>query len=105
MIPFLDKYVTILEQSRNIKDILTLNWLKENVQILIDEINYYLEKSAEWKGYQIMKIDRIEDLVNKGNNFYSFMVFNIEDETEWQWYVEVNYKNNEIHIDEMIPCA
>ena len=95
----------LLEQSRNIKDILTLNWLKENVQILIDEINYYLEKSAEWKGYQIMKIDRIEDLVNKGNNFYSFMVFNIEDETEWQWYVEVNYKNNEIHIDEMIPCA
>lgn len=95
----------LLEQSRNIKDILTLNWLKEKEQILIDEINDYLEKCADWKDYQMMKIDRIEDLVNKGNNFYSFMIFNIEDETEWQWYVEASYKNNEIHIDEIMPCA
>lgn len=95
----------LLEQSRNIKDILTLNWLKEKEQILIDEINDYLEKCADWKDYQMMNIDRIEDLVNKGNNFYSFMIFNIEDETEWQWYVEASYKNNEIHIDEIMPCA
>ena len=95
----------LLEQSRNIKDILTLSWLKENEQILIDEINDYLEKCVDWKDYQMMKIDRIEDLVNKGNNFYSFMIFNIEDEIEWQWYVEVSYKNNEIHIDKIIPCA
>lgn len=95
----------LLEQSRNIKDILTLNWLKENEQILIDEINDYLENCVDWKDYQMMKIDRIEDLVNKGNNFYSFMIFNIEDETEWQWYVEVSYKNNEMHIDKIMPCA
>ena len=97
--------MTFLQFKRNVKDILTLNWIKENEPILIDKINDYLEESVDWKGYQMMKIDRIEDLVNKGNNFYSFMIFNIEDETEWQWYVEVNYKNNEIHIDEIIPCA
>ncbi len=94
----------LLEISRNIKDILTLNWLNENEQIVIDEINDYLEKSDNWKGYQMMTIDRIEDLVNKGNNFYSFTLFNIEDEKEWQWYVEVNYKNNELQIDNIIPC-
>lgn len=84
---------------------MTLNWLKENVQILIEEINDYLSKHETWKGYQMLNISKIEDLVNKGNNFYSFMLFSNEDEKEWQWYVEVNYKNNEIHIDEMIPCA
>lgn len=94
----------LLEISRNIKDILTLNWLNENEQIVIDEINDYLEKSDNWKGYQMMTIDTIEDLVNKGNNFYSFTLFNIEDEKEWQWYVEVNYKNNELQIDNIIPC-
>lgn len=94
----------LLEQSRNIKDILTLNWLKENAQILIDEINDYLSKKDTWKGYQMLNISKIEDLVNKGNNFYSFMVFSNEDEEEWQWYVEVNYKDNELQIDRIMPC-
>ena len=94
----------LLEQSRNIKDILTLNWLKENVQILIEEINDYLSKHETWKGYQMLNISKIEDLVNKGNNFYSFMVFSNEDEEEWQWYVEVNYKDNELQIDRIMPC-
>ena len=94
----------LLEQSRNTNDILTLNWLKENVQILIEEINDYLSKHETWKGYQMLNISKIEDLVNKGNNFYSFMLFSNEDEKEWQWYVEVGFKNDEIHIDEVIPC-
>lgn len=94
----------LLEQSRNTNDILTLNWLKENVQILIEEINDYLSKHETWKSYQMLNISKIEDLVNKGNNFYSFMLFSNEDEKEWQWYVEVGFKNDEIHIDEVIPC-
>ncbi len=94
----------LLEQSRNTNDILTLNWLKENVQILIEEINDYLSKHETWKGYQMLNISKIEDLVNKGNNFYSFMLFSNEDEEEWQWYVEVNYKDNELQIDRIMPC-
>ena len=97
----------LLENSKKTKDILTLNWLKDNIQIVIDEINSYFEKSTDWKDYQIVKIDRIEDLIIEGNNFYSFMIFEIEDETknERQWYVKVNYKNDEMNIDEVIPCA
>ena len=70
-------------------------------------INSYFEKSTDWKDYQIVKIDRIEDLIIEGNNFYSFMIFEIEDEpeNERQWYVKVNYKNDEMNIDEIIPCV
>ena len=32
------------------------------------------------------------------------MLFSNEDEEEWQWYVEVNYKDNELHIDRIMPC-
>ena len=97
----------LLKDSKKTKDILTLNWLKDNIQIVIDEINSYFEKSTDWKDYQIVKIDRIEDLIIEGNNFYSFMIFEIEDEpeNERQWYVKVNYKNDEMNIDEIIPCV
>ena len=97
----------LLKDSKKAKDILTLNWLKDNIQIVIYEINSYFEKSTDWKDYQIVKIDRIEDLIIEGNNFYSFMIFEIEDEpdNERQWYVKVNYKNDEMHIDEIIPCV
>lgn len=95
----------LLEQSRNVKDILTLNWLNENVQVLIDKINEFVLKSNDWNGYQMMDIERIEDLVSKGNGFYSFMIFNIEDGIEKQWYVEVKYKNSELQIDDIMICA
>lgn len=95
----------LLEQSRNVKDILTLKWLNENVQILIDKINAYAEESKDSKGYQMEDIERIEDLVNKGNNFYSFIIFSIEDGFETQWYVEVNYKNGELYIDDFMISA
>lgn len=95
----------LLEHSRNVKDILTLNWLNENVQVLIDKINEFVLESNDWNGYQMMDIERIEDLVSKGNGFYSFMIFNIEDGIEKQWYVEANYKNSELQIDDIIICA
>lgn len=95
----------LLEQSNIVKDILTLNWLNENIQILIDKINDYVAESEDSNGYQMVDIERIEDLVNKGNDFYSFMIFNIEDGIEMQWYVEVNYKNNELQIDNFMICA
>lgn len=95
----------LLEQSNLVKDILTLNWLNENIQILIDKINDYVAESEDSNGYQMIDIERIEDLVNKGNDFYSFMIFNIEDGVEMQWYVEVNYKNNELQIDNFMICV
>ena len=80
---------------------LTLNWLNENIQILIDKINDYATEAVGSNGYQIIDIERIEDLVNKGNDFYSFMIFDIEDGIEKQWYVEANYKNGELSIDDI----
>ena len=73
--------------------------------MLIDKINEFVQESNDWNGYQMMDIERIEDLVSKGNDFYSFMIFNIEDGIEKQWYVEVNYKNRELQIDDIIICA
>lgn len=95
----------LLEQPNVVKDILTLNWLNENIQILIDKINKYVVESEDSNGYQMADIERIEDLVNKGNNFYSFIVFNIEDGIETQWYVEANYRNGELSIDDFMICA
>lgn len=95
----------LLEQSNVVKDILTLNWLNENIQTLIDKINEYVIESEDSNGYQMVDIKKIEDLVNKGNDFYSFMVFNIEDGIETQWYVEANYKNGELNIDDFMICA
>lgn len=40
----------LLEHSRNVKDILTLNWLNENVQVLIDKINEFVLESNDWNG-------------------------------------------------------
>lgn len=95
----------LLEQANIVKDILTLNWLNENIQILIDKINDYVAESEDSNGYQMVDIEKIEDLVNKGNNFYSFMIFSIEDGIETQWYVEVSYKNSELQIDDFMICA
>lgn len=89
------------EQTDIVKDMLTLNWLNENIQILIDKINDYATEAVGSNGYQIIDIERIEDLVNKGNDFYSFMIFDIEDGIEKQWYVEANYKNGELSIDDI----
>ena len=95
----------LLEQANIVKDILTLNWLNENIQILVDKINDYVAESEESNGYQMVGIEKIEDLVNKGNNFYSFMIFSIEDGIETQWYVEVSYKNSELQIDDFMICV
>ncbi len=89
------------EQTDIVKDMLTLNWLNENIQILIDKINDYATEAVGSNGYQIIDIERIEDLVNKGNDFYSFMIFDIEDGIEKLWYVEANYKNGELSIDDI----
>ena len=85
------------EQTDIVKDMLTLNWLNENIQILIDNAT----EAVGSNGYQIIDIERIEDLVNKGNDFYSFMIFDIEDGIEKLWYVEANYKNGELSIDDI----
>lgn len=95
----------LLEQSRSVKDILTLKWLKENEQVIIDKINECVLESNDWNGDQMMDIERIEDLVSKGNGFYSFIIFNIEDGIEKQWYVEANYKNSELQIDDIMIYA
>ena len=70
----------------------------------MEKMNDYFENSSNWKDYQLNNINKIEDLVNKSNSFYSFMVFGTKDEDVWQWYVEARYKNNELYIDEIVPC-
>lgn len=95
----------LIEQSENLRNILTLELLEEDKKDLIEKVNRYFQENDSWKNYQMSDIKRIEDFVNKGNDFYSFMIFEMKEEIEMQWYVEVSYKDDELSIDNIIPCA
>lgn len=95
----------LLQKSKDFKGILTLKWLNENLNLIIDKVNEYVAGNEESNGYQMDNIERIENLVSKGNGFYSFDIFNVEDGIETQWYVEVNYTNNELQVDDITICV
>lgn len=91
------------KQNISIKTILTTAILKENEKLLLKEVMQYCENEQIAREFTI--ISDIYNLVNEGNNFYSFLIDTPTDEIKFTWNFAVTFSNNEIIVDNIIPVV
>lgn len=95
--------VILQEQNINTQMILTTEILRKNEQLLLEKVMQYCEniKISE----EVLAITDIYNLVNEGNNFYSFWIDTPTNEIEFTWNFNVTFSDNEIIVDDIIPVA
>lgn len=95
--------VILREQNISTHTILTTEILKENEQLLLEKVIQYCEINQIPE--EISIISEIYNLVNEGNDFYSFWINTPMNEIEFIWSFNVTFNNGEIIIDDIIPVA
>lgn len=89
------------EQNINIKTILTTEILSVNEELLLEKVMEYCDKNQIQKEFMI--VSDIYNLVNQGNNFYTFWIDTPSDEYVFTWSLNATFKNDELIIDDIIP--
>lgn len=95
--------VILREQNISTQTILTTEILKGNEQLLLEKVAQYCENNQIPEEFSI--ISDIYNLVNEGNNFYSFWINTPMNEVEFIWNFNVSFSNGEIIVDDIIPVA
>lgn len=95
--------VILQEQNINTQIILTTEIIRKNEQLLLEKVMQYCEDAKISK--EFLSITDIYNLVNEGNNFYSFWIDTPTNEVEFTWNFNVTFSNNEIIVDDIIPVA